>query len=93
MDRTAAHLRLTKAGLGERRANALTELLWHVSETAEIREVDIARLSDAGFRHIDVCIMRELLAAALSRRSAAPSESPVSVLLGALAAGRRTNDR
>ena len=82
MDRTAAHRRLTDAGLDEGRAAALTALLWNVHETGEIREIDVARLSDAGFRHVDVCVMRELLAAALSRRAGA-SDEPILDLLGA----------
>lgn len=65
----AAHRRLTEAGLEADKAAALTELLWNVHETGEIGEVDLTHLSDAGFRHVEVCIMRELLTAALSRRS------------------------
>ena len=85
MDRPAVHRRLTGAGLDEGRATALTTLLWNVHVSGEVREVDIARLSDAGFRHVDVCVMCELLLAALSRRGDAPvAEAPVAALLGAL---------
>ena len=84
MDRAAAHRRLIEAGLEEGQATALTELLWNVHESGEIREVDFAHLSDAGFRHVEVCVMRELLAAALTRREvAAGAEAPVMRLLGA----------
>jgi hypothetical protein len=82
MDKRAAHHRLTEAGLDARRTKALTDLLWNVHETGEIREVDFAHLSDAGFRHVDVCVMRELLTAALSRRDP-DAEGPVQALLGA----------
>lgn len=87
MDRFAAHRRLTEAGLDEGQAGALTELLWSVHETGEIRDVDLAHLSDAGFRHVEVCVMRELLVVALSRRGSVASESPVQDLLGAFEPG------
>ena len=84
MDRSAVHRRLTGAGLDDGRATALTTLLWNVHTSGEVREVDIARLSDAGFRHVDVCVVCELLLAALSRRSDEPREAPIVALLGAL---------
>jgi hypothetical protein len=90
MDRSAAHDRLTKAGLDETKAAALTELLWNVHESGEIGEVDLAHLSDAGFRHVDVCVMRELLAAALSRRAGAGGEKAALRLLRAF--GERETD-
>ncbi len=68
MDRSLVHRRLREAGLPEAKADALTALLWNVHGSGMLEEVDFAHLSDAGFRHLDVCIMRELLAAALSRR-------------------------
>ena len=92
MDRDAAHRRLTEAGLDECRATALTELLWNVHETGEIGEVDLTRLSDAGFRHLDVCVMRELLVAALSRRTDASAE-PILNLISAFRQDDHGRDR
>lgn len=84
MDRSAAHRRLTEAGLEAEKASALTKLLWNVHEAGEIGEVDLAHLSDAGFRHVEVCIMRELLTVALSHRADTMHErSHVLALLGA----------
>jgi hypothetical protein len=76
MDRSAARRRLRQAGLGEAKADVLVELLWNVHETGQTREVDFAHLSDVGFRHLDVCVMRELLIAALSRRRTASPAVP-----------------
>lgn len=90
LDKRSAHRRLTEAGLDERQANALTALLWSVHETGRIEEIYFARLSDAGFRHVEVCVMRELLTVALSRRSAGErGDSPARTLLGAFIDPRR----
>ena len=86
MDRGAAHRRLSEAGLAEDQATALIELLWNVHATGQVAEVDLAHLSDAGFRHVEVCIIRELLLAALSRPRTRGSEAPVLTLLGAFSA-------
>jgi hypothetical protein len=82
MDKAAVHRRLREAGLPRPKADALTNLLWNVHVAGRLPEVDFARLSDAGFRHLDVCIIRELLAAALNRgRHEPPDEAiPVPVL-------------
>ena len=92
MDRAAAHRRLTEAGLDPARATALTELLWTVQETGELRDLDIVHLSDAGFRHLDVCIVRELLTAALHRRPG-EADGRVSSLLGAFDAVEPLGER
>jgi hypothetical protein len=68
MDKAAVHRRLHEAGLPRPKVDALTNLLWNVHVAGRLREVDFARLSDAGFRHLDVCIIRELLDAALNRQ-------------------------
>lgn len=72
MDRTSVHRRLDDAGLARPMVDALTNLLWNVHVGRRLREVDFARLSDAGFCHLDVCIIRELLDAALNRSRRAP---------------------
>ena len=91
MDRALVHRRLSAAGLPAAKADALTELLWNVHTTGRLADVDLVHLSDAGFRHLDVCIMRELLAAALNRPGAAPrattpevGEAAIGSLLGAI---------
>lgn len=83
MDRRAVHHRLRDAGLDEERASAVTRLLWHVHETGLIDDVDLAHLSDAGFRHVEICVMRELLDAALSRRDARSAGGAAADLLEA----------
>ncbi len=83
MDRTLVHRRLSEAGLPEEKADALTALLWNVHTTGRLEEVDFAHLSDAGFRHLDVCIMHELLAAALTR-NVPPVHEPTGIADGAI---------
>lgn len=74
MDRSETYRRLAEAGLSEAKAAALATFLWNVHTARRLDEVDVAHLSDAGFRHGDVCVIRELLVAALTRPTGAMRE-------------------
>lgn len=80
MDRSEMEHRLREAGLSEPRVTTLCNLLLNVRATGQIREVDLARMADSGFRDLDICVMRELLTAALGHHGKAGSPAIGSVL-------------